>query len=203
MEDALEDASQYDRDNLLERIAALGGGVAKIKVGGATETEVEDKKLRYNDAMNAVKSAKELGVVPGGGSVLLHLARPEFADTVINKLQTEDERVGAKLLFGSLRAPMRQIAVNAGADASEVLYRVMGMEFGFGYNAATKEFEDLIVAGVVDPAKVVINSVVNAASIAGMILTTGAVVTQVPSTDPADGGMGGMGGGMGGMDGMY
>jgi len=203
MEDALEDASQYDRDNLLERIAALGGGVAKIKVGGATETEVEDKKLRYNDAMNAVKSAKELGVVPGGGSVLLHLARPEFADTVINKLQTEDERVGAKLLFGSLRAPMRQIAVNAGADASEVLYRVMGMEFGFGYNAATKEFEDLIVAGVVDPAKVVINSVVNAASIAGMILTTGAVVTQVPSTDPAGGGMGGMGGGMGGMDGMY
>eukprot|EP00419_Tripos_fusus_P000873 CAMPEP_0172672718 /NCGR_PEP_ID=MMETSP1074-20121228/11721_1 /TAXON_ID=2916 /ORGANISM="Ceratium fusus, Strain PA161109" /LENGTH=552 /DNA_ID=CAMNT_0013489947 /DNA_START=128 /DNA_END=1786 /DNA_ORIENTATION=- len=199
MEDALEDASQYDRDNLLERIAALGGGVAKVKVGGATETEVEDKKLRYNDAINAVKSAQELGVVPGGGSVLLHLTRPEFADPIINELQTEDERVGAKLLFSSLRAPMRQIAMNAGADASEVLYRVKGMEFGFGYNAATKEFEDLVKAGVVDPAKVVVNSVVNAASIAGMILTTGAVVSEIPSKEPA----GGMGGDMGGMDGMY
>merc|ERR1740121_2822954 len=130
--------------------------------------------------MNAVKSAKELGVVPGGGSVLLHLTRPEFADSVINELQTEDERVGAKLLFGSLRAPMRQIAVNAGADASEVLYRVRGMEFGFGYNAATKEFEDLLAAGVVDPAKVVINSVVNAGADASEVLTTDAVVTDLP-----------------------
>merc|ERR550532_471103 len=111
-----ETDSSYDQDKLQERIAALGGGVAKIKVGGPTETEVNDKKLRYNDAMSAVRSAKEMGVVPGGGSVLLHLTEHAFVEEVQAKLQTEDERMGAMLVFNSLEAPMRQIAKNAGDD---------------------------------------------------------------------------------------
>lgn len=194
--------SKYDKEKLQERIASLGGGVAKIKVGGPTETEVNDKKLRYTDAMSAVMSAKEMGIVPGGGSVLVYLTREEYLAKVKQELVTEDEKIGAELVFKSLTAPMRQIAKNAGDDPSEVLYRVRGKEFGFGYNAQTKVFEDLLKAGVVDPAKVVINSVVNAASIAGMVLTTDAIVTDLPTTPapvPAGGGMGGMGGGMGGM----
>mmetsp|Transcript_1483 Transcript_1483/g.4568 ORF Transcript_1483/g.4568 Transcript_1483/m.4568 type:complete len:607 (-) Transcript_1483:139-1959(-) len=192
--------SSYDQEKLQERIASLGGGVAKIKVGGPTETEVSDKKLRYNDAMAAVRSAKEMGIVPGGGSVLLYLTREDFANGVKEGLKTDDEKVGADLVFQSLTSPMRQIALNAGVDPSEVIFNVRGKDFGFGYNAATKTFEDLMAAGVVDPAKVVINAVVNAASIAGMVLTTDAVVTDVPqkaSKAPA----GGMGGGMGGMGG--
>merc|ERR1712151_753403 len=159
-------------------------------------------KLRYNDAMSAVRSAQEMGIVPGGGSVLVHLTKDEFAEAVKSKLVTDDEKVGAELVFSSLSAPMRQIAKNAGEDASEVLYKVRGDDFGFGYNAATKAFEDMMAAGVVDPAKVVINSVANAASIAGMVLTTDAVVTEIPTTPSpsaydAATGMGGMG--MGGM----
>merc|ERR1719343_438313 len=170
-EEILDTDSSFDQEKLQERIAALGGGVAKIKVGGPTETEVNDKKLRYNDAMSAVRSAQEMGIVPGGGSVLVYMTKDEFAEAVKSKLVTDDEQVGAQLVFNSLASPMRQIAKNAGEDPSEVLYKVRGNDFGFGYNAATKEFEDMMAAGVVDPAKVVINSVVNAASIAGMVLT--------------------------------
>merc|ERR550532_1971172 len=193
LEDEIDESnSKYDVEKLQERIAALGGGVAKIKVGGPTETEVEDKKLRYNDAMSAVRSAKELGIVPGGGSVLVHLTKPDFVASVQEGLKTDDERVGATLVFNSLEAPMRQIARNAGDDPSEVIFKCRGKDFGFGYNAATKSFEDLMAAGVVDPAKVVINAVVNAASIAGMVLTTDAIVTDIPQKkDPA--GAGGMG----------
>jgi len=196
-----ETTSSFDRDKLKERIAALGGGVAKIKVGGPTETEVNDKKLRYNDAMSAVKSAKEMGIVAGGGSVLLHLSQPQFEERAVKALATEDEREGARLVFKALTAPMRQIAANAGEDPGEVVYQVRGKPLGFGYNAATRVFEDLTAAGVVDPAKVVIQSVVNAASIAGMVLTTDAIVTEIPSPTKLPP-MGGMGGGMGPMGGM-
>merc|ERR1719382_758690 len=155
LEDEIEETtSSYDAEKLQERVAALGGGVAKIKVGGPTETEVNDKKLRYDDAMSAVRSAKEMGIVPGGGSVLVHLTKPDFVESVKGAVKTDDEKVGAQLVFNSLASPMRQIAKNAGEDPSEVLYKVRGNDFGFGYNAATKEFEDMMAAGVVDPAKV-------------------------------------------------
>ncbi|CAE8672734.1 unnamed protein product, partial [Polarella glacialis] len=154
LEKLIEDTdSSYDQEKIQERIASLGGGVAKIKVGGATETEVNDKKLRYTDAMSAVRSAKELGIVPGGGSVLLYLSRAEFVDAVKKDLRTEDEKMGAELVFKSLSAPIKQIARNAGDDPSEVMFTVRNKEFGFGYNAATKVYEDLLKAGVVDPAK--------------------------------------------------
>jgi len=199
--------SSYDKEKFADRIAALGGGVAKIKVGGATETEVNDKKLRYDDALQAVGSAREKGIVPGGGSILLHLQQQKYIDAVTKGLVTEDEKEGAEIVFKSLSTPMRQIALNAGEDPSEVLYQVRGKPMGFGYNAATKTFEDLIAAGVVDPAKVVTNALVNAASIAGMLLTTDVIVTDLPgfafasSGGPPGGGMDGMGG-MGGMGGM-
>lgn len=205
--EAASATSVYEAEKLQERISALGGGVAKIKVGGATETEVNDKKLRYTDAINAVRSAKEMGIIPGGGSSLVYLSRPEFADSVKSTVATVDEQMGAQLVFKSLVAPARQIAMNGGDDASEVLFKIRGQPFGFGFNAATQRFEDLMKAGVVDPAKVVYNAVVNAASIAGMVITTDAVVTQIPDGPGADAaammnGMGGMMGGMGGMGGM-
>mmetsp|Transcript_20484 Transcript_20484/g.36793 ORF Transcript_20484/g.36793 Transcript_20484/m.36793 type:complete len:613 (-) Transcript_20484:88-1926(-) len=204
-----ETDSSYDAEKIQERIASLGGGVAKIKVGGATETEVNDKKLRYTDAMSAVRSAKEMGIVPGGGTLLMYLTADKYLQETTKDLKTDDEKMGAELVFKSLLAPIKQIARNTGVDPSEVVFNCRGKDFGYGYNAATKVYEDLLKAGVVDPAKVVINSVVNAASIAGMVLTTDAVVTDLPSKDPPvpaggmGGGMGGMGGGMGGMGGMY
>jgi len=197
-----ESKSDYDAEQLQKRIASLGGGVAKIKVGGATEAEMNDKKLRYDDAIGAVKSAKELGIVPGGGTVLLHLSREEYLAEAKKELQTEDEQMGAEVVFKSLQAPMRQIARNAGDDPSVVIFQSQDKGLGFGYNAVTKKFEDLFKAGVVDPALVVTNAVVNAASIAGMMITTDAVITEIPKKSPPmpAGGMGG--GGMGGMGGM-
>mmetsp|Transcript_48075 Transcript_48075/g.88576 ORF Transcript_48075/g.88576 Transcript_48075/m.88576 type:complete len:621 (-) Transcript_48075:151-2013(-) len=196
-------SSDYDKEKLQERVASLGGGIAKIKVGGATETEMNDKKLRYNDAMAAVKSAKEMGIIPGGGTVLMYLATHDLDQQVKSELKTDDEKAGADVVFSSLTAPIRQIAQNAGDDPSEVVFKCRGKEFGFGYNAATKEFVDLLDAGVVDPAKVTINAVNNAASIAGMVLTTDAVVTELPTTPPpVPAGGGGMPPGMGGMGGM-
>merc|ERR1712136_102704 len=169
--EAGETDNSYDKAKFRERIASLGGGVAKIKVGGATETEVNDKKLRFADAMHAVRSAQEMGFVPGGGSVLLYLGREDFRQGVKRNFKSADEQLGAEVVFKSLEAPLRQIAENAGDDASEVLFKARGQAFGFGYNAATRVHEDLLLSGVIDPAKVVINAVVNAASIAGMVLT--------------------------------
>eukprot|EP00927_Polykrikos_kofoidii_P067667 TRINITY_DN63114_c0_g1_i1.p1 TRINITY_DN63114_c0_g1~~TRINITY_DN63114_c0_g1_i1.p1 ORF type:complete len:630 (+),score=116.30 TRINITY_DN63114_c0_g1_i1:61-1950(+) len=202
-----ETASSFDTQKLRERIAVLAGGVAKIKVGGATETEVNEKKLRYTDAMNAVRSANAMGVVPGGGSTLLYLMRPEFVESTTKSLKTDDERMGADLVFKSLTSPMRQIVINAGEDPGEVLFKARGQSFGYGFNAATKVVEDLQLAGVVDPAKVVINAVTNAASIAGMLLTTDAVITEIPAKTsqgmpPPGLGMGGGMDGMGDMGGM-
>lgn len=191
-------SSSYEKQGLQERIAALAGGVAKIRVGGATETEVGDKKLRYTDAMNSVRSALEMGIVPGGGATLLWLAQNELRRDVRNALKTPDEQMGAEVVFRSLEKPMRQIAKNAGDDPSEVVFKCRGEPFGFGYNALSKTYEDLMLGGVVDPAKVVLNTVVSAASIAGMVLTTNVVVSENPppparSTEGAT--FGGMGGG--------
>ncbi|MER3494692.1 MAG: chaperonin GroEL [Mastigocladus sp. ERB_26_2] len=192
-----ETDSEYDKEKLQERIAKLAGGVAVIKVGAATETELKDRKLRIEDALNATKAAVEEGIVPGGGTMLIHLSTkiPE-----IKKNLNEEEQIGADIVGRSLDAPLRQIADNAGVEGSVIVEKVRTTEFNVGYNAATGEFQDMIAAGILDPAKVVRSALQNAASIASMVLTTEAVVAEKPEKKPAGGApdMGGMGG-MGGM----
>jgi chaperonin GroEL len=175
--------SSYDKEKLQERISSLGGGIARIKVGAATETELKDKKLRYEDALNSVKSALEMGVVPGGGACMLHLAADEELKKSILAECThdnEDEKLGVEIMFRSLTAPMKQIAKNAGVEGEVVVEKCRGKEFGFGYNAATNNYENLMESGVLDPAKVTINALENAASIAALVLTTEVVVTDLP-----------------------
>lgn len=199
-----ETDSDYDKEKLQERIAKLAGGVAVIKVGAATETELKDRKLRIEDALNATKAAVEEGIVPGGGTTLIHLSQKvaEFKAT----LKDEDEIVGADIIGRSLEAPLCQMANNAGVEGAVVVARVRDTEFNIGYNAISGQFEDMISAGIIDPAKVVRSALQNAASIAGMVLTTEAIVVEKPekkAAAPDMGGMGGMGGmGMGGMGGM-
>jgi chaperonin GroEL len=194
-----ETDSEYDKEKLQERIAKLAGGVAVIKVGAATETELKDRKLRIEDALNATKAAVEEGIVPGGGTMLIHLA------TKVNEIKNslnEEEKIGAGIVERSLDAPLRQIADNAGVEGSVIVEKVRTTEFNIGYNAATGEFQDMIAAGIIDPAKVVRSALQNAASIASMVLTTEAVVAEKPEKKAAGGApdMGGMGmGGMGGM----
>ncbi|WP_026733795.1 chaperonin GroEL [Fischerella sp. PCC 9605] len=197
-----ETDSEYDKEKLQERIAKLAGGVAVIKVGAATETELKDRKLRIEDALNATKAAVEEGIVPGGGTMLIHLATK--VDEIKNSLN-EEEKIGAGIVERSLDAPLRQIADNAGVEGSVIVEKVRTTEFNIGYNAATGEFQDMIAAGIIDPAKVVRSALQNAASIASMVLTTEAVVAEKPEKKAAGGApdMGGMGGmGMGGMGGM-
>jgi chaperonin GroEL len=184
---------EYDREKLQERIAKLAGGVAVIKVGAATETELKDRKLRIEDALNATKAAVEEGIVPGGGTLLIHLATK--IEEIKNSLN-EEEKIGADIVGRSLDAPLRQIADNAGAEGSVIVEKVRSTEFNVGYNAATGEFEDLIAAGIIDPAKVVRSALQNAASIAAMVLTTEAIVAEKPEKKAAGGApdMGGMGG---------
>ena len=191
-----ETDSDYDKEKLQERIAKLAGGVAVIKVGAATETELKDRKLRIEDALNATKAAVEEGIVPGGGTTLIHLATK--VESIKNSLKDEEEKLGADIIGRALEAPLRQIADNAGAEGSVIVSRVRETDFNVGYNAATGEFEDLIAAGIIDPAKVVRSALQNAGSIAGLVLTTEALVVEKPEKKapaaPADGGMGGMGG---------
>lgn len=184
---------EYDKEKLQERIAKLAGGVAVIKVGAATETELKDRKLRIEDALNATKAAVEEGIVPGGGTLLIHLATK--IEEIKNSLN-EEEKIGADIVGRSLDAPLRQIADNAGAEGSVIVEKVRSTEFNVGYNAATGEFEDLIAAGIIDPAKVVRSALQNAASIAAMVLTTEAIVAEKPEKKAAGGApdMGGMGG---------
>ncbi|MEN9231591.1 MAG: chaperonin GroEL [Thermostichus sp. DG02_5_bins_236] len=189
--------SEYDREKLQERIAKLSGGVAVIKVGAATETELKDRKLRIEDALNATKAAVEEGIVPGGGATLLHLSKgiPTFKA----KLKPE-EQIGADIVSRALQAPLFQIAHNSGLEGSVVVEKVLEKEMPFGFDALTGNYVDLIAQGIVDPAKVARSALQNAASIAGMYLTTEAIVVEKPepkSAAPA-GGPGGMGG-MGGM----
>jgi chaperonin GroEL len=170
--------SQFDREKGEERIARLGGGIARIKVGAATETELKDKKLRYEDALNSTKCALEEGIVPGGGTTLAFLAQkvPEFEKT----LSDEDERLGAQIVGRALEAPLVQIATNAGKEGYVVLNEVRKKELGWGWNAATDEYVNFYDAGIVDPAKVVCWALENAASIASMVLTTEALVVEIP-----------------------
>jgi len=170
----------------MERIAALGGGIARIKVGAATEAELKDKKLRYEDALNSVKSAIEMGVVPGGGACMLHMSCDTALKQSILDACTpgdEDMKLGVEIMFRSLPAPLKQIAKNAGLEGEVVAEKCRNQAFGFGYNAATDKYEDLMATGVLDPAKVTINALENAASIAGLVLTTEVLVTDLPKAE--------------------
>ncbi len=184
--------SDYDREKLQERLAKLAGGVAVINVGAATETEMKEKKALVEDALHATRAAVEEGIVPGGGVALLR------AQTALDglSLDREDEQVGVNILGRALEAPIRQIAANAGAEGSIVVAKVRDGEGGFGYNAQTDEYENLVKAGVIDPTKVVRSALQNAASIASLLLTTEAVVVEQPEDEkpPMPGGGGDMGG---------
>ncbi|MDF5727426.1 MAG: chaperonin GroEL [Rhizonema sp. PD38] len=191
-----ETESSYDKEKLQERLAKLAGGVAVIKVGAATETEMKDKKLRLEDAINATKAAVEEGIVPGGGTTLAHLA-PELETWATSNLKNE-ELIGALIVARALPAPLKRIAENAGQNGAVIAERVKEKEFNTGYNAATNEFVDLLAAGIVDPAKVTRSALQNAASIAGMVLTTECIVVDKP--EPKDNAAAGAGAGMGGGD---
>lgn len=178
--------NKFDKEKATERVAALGGGIARIKVGAATETELKDKKLRYEDALNSVKSALEMGVVPGGGACMLHMSCDAQlkADILAGCNQAdEDEKLGVEIMFRSLPAPMKQIAKNAGLEGEVVADKCRNKPFGFGYNAATDTYEDLLATGVLDPAKVTINALENAASIAALVLTTEVLITELPKVE--------------------
>jgi chaperonin GroEL len=167
--------SDYDREKLQERLAKLAGGVAVIKVGAATETELKEKKSRFEDAINATKAAVEEGIVPGGGVTLVNAIK------ALDALQVDgDEKIGVHIVRRALEEPLRQIANNAGAEGSVIVEKVKELPQGHGYNAATGEFVNMIEAGIVDPAKVTRTALENAASIASMLLTTEALVAEVP-----------------------
>lgn len=195
--------SEYDKEKLQERMAKLSGGVAIIKVGAATETELKEKKHRIEDALAATQAAVEEGIVSGGGVALLN------AMEAVNKLEAEgDELTGVKLVARAMEEPLRQIANNAGIEGSVVVEKVKEAQAanpGMGFNALTNVYENMIAAGITDPAKVARSAVQNAGSIAAMLLTTEAIVSEKPGEDQGmgaamgGGGMGGMGGGMGGM----
>ena len=189
--------SDYDREKLQERLAKLVGGVAVIKVGAATETEMKEKKARVEDAMHATKAAVEEGIVPGGGVALLRGA------TALDTLPLEgDQLVGLQIVKRAVEEPIRWIAINAGEEGSIVVAKVRDMQSDEGFNAATDTYEDLVKAGVIDPAKVVRNALQNASSIASLLLTTEALISEIPE-EKKDAPAMPPGGGMGGMDGMY
>ncbi|MCK5632705.1 chaperonin GroEL, partial [bacterium] len=192
--------SDYDKEKLQERLAKLAGGVAVIKVGAATETEMKEKKDRIDDALNATRAAVEEGIVAGGGLALFR------AQEALDDLKLQgDEQLGLQIIKRALEEPMRVIASNAGAEASVVVNTIKGTTGNNGYNAKTDQYVDLVEAGVIDPAKVTRTAIQNAASIAGLLLTTEATICEIPEekkkeTGPSHGapGMGGMG-----MSGMY
>jgi chaperonin GroEL len=196
-----ETSSDYDREKLQERLAKLVGGVAVIKVGAATETEMKEKKARVEDAMHATRAAVEEGIVAGGGVTLVRAARAlEDAKAVVGKGSDPDEQIGVSIVRRSLEEPLRQIVQNAGREGAVVVERIRGdKNDNFGFNAQTEEYEDLVKAGVIDPAKVTRTALQNAASIAGLMLTTEAMVSELPEDDK---GSPAMPGGMGGMSGM-
>jgi chaperonin GroEL len=192
-----ETTSDYDREKLQERLAKLVGGVAVIRVGSATETEMKEKKARVEDAMHATKAAVEEGIVPGGGVALLR-AIPALDKLMEGKTLSEDQKAGAQIIRRAIEEPMRWIATNAGKEGSIIVAKVREMKSEEGYNARTDKFENLTEAGVIDPAKVVRFAIQNASSIAGLLLTTEAVVAEIPEKKAAmpaggPGGPGGMG----------
>src|ERR1700754_2519008 len=194
--------SDYDREKLQERLAKLVGGVAVIKVGAATETEMKEKKARVEDAMHATRAAVEEGIVPGGGVTLVRAAKAlEKYDINKDGEGDPDEQIGVNIVRRALEEPLRQIVQNAGKEGAVVVERVRTEKNeNIGFNAATETFEDLVKAGVIDPAKVTRTALQNAASIAGLMLTTEAMVSEIPEDEK--GGGSGMPGGMGGMSGM-
>ena len=190
-----ETTSDYDREKLQERLAKLVGGVAVIHVGAATETEMKEKKARVEDALNATRAAVEEGIVPGGGVALLRAAKG------LEKLKLEgEEQSGVTLVHRALEEPIRQIANNAGAEGSVVVEKVKDQKGGFGFNAETGKYEDLMKAGIIDPTKVTRFALQNASSVAALLLTTEAMIAEKPKDRedmphmPPGGGMGGMGG---------
>jgi len=196
-----ETSSDYDREKLQERLAKLVGGVAVIKVGAATETELKEKKARVEDAMHATKAAAEEGIVPGGGVAFLHAIKALEK----TKLEDDDEQIGVNIIKRALEEPLRQIVQNAGHEGAIVVAKIReNKDPNFGFNADTEVYEDLVAAGVIDPTMVARTALENAASIAGLLLTTEALITDVPEDDKAaaPGGAPDMGG-MGGMGGMY
>ncbi len=190
-----ETSSDYDREKLQERLAKLVGGVAVIKVGAATETEMKEKKARVEDAMHATRAAVEEGIVPGGGVALVR------ASKVLDGFKIEgdsDEQIGVNIIRRALEEPLRQIVGNAGKEGAVIVEKIKAADSdSYGFNAATEVFEDLVTAGVIDPAKVTRTALQNAASIAGLMLTTEAMISEI--ADEKGGEMGGMPGGMGGM----
>jgi len=199
-----EATSDYDKEKLQERVAKLAGGVAVIKVGAATEMEMKEKKARVEDALHSTRAAVEEGVVPGGGVALLRAI--SSLDDV--KTSNHDQEVGVNIARRAMEEPLRQILENAGEEASVIVNQVLNGKDTYGYNAATGEYGDMIEMGILDPTKVTRSALQNAASVAGLMITTEAMVADAPTADDAgapgmgDGGMGGMGGGMGGMGGM-
>jgi chaperonin GroEL len=189
--------SDWDREKLQERLAKLAGGVVVIKVGAATEVELKEKKHRIEDALSATRAAIEEGIVAGGGTALL---RARAAVQKVVKKLDGDESTGAKSVWQALEAPAKLIAANAGHEGAVIVEQVERESGSIGFNAATGEFEDLVKAGVIDPAKITRAALQNAASIAAMILTTEVLITDAPEPEGAAGG--GMPGGMGGMGGM-
>ncbi|WP_114809038.1 chaperonin GroEL [Paraburkholderia kururiensis] len=189
-----EATSDYDREKLQERVAKLAGGVAVIKVGAATEVEMKEKKARVEDALHATRAAVEEGIVPGGGVALI---RARAAITAL-KGANADQEAGIKIVLRAMEEPLRQIVTNGGEEASVVVAAVAQGQGNYGYNAATGEYGDLVEAGVVDPTKVTRTALQNAASVAGLLLTTDAAVAELPKEDAPMAG-GGMPGGMGGM----
>ena len=193
-----ESDSEFDKEKLQERLAKLSGGVAVIKVGAATETELKEKKLRIEDALNATKAAVEEGIVSGGGVALISVL-PAVAD--YSEKQDGDRKTGARIILRALEEPVRQIAENAGFEGSVVVAEVKSRDEGIGFNAASEEYVDMIKEGIVDPAKVTRSAIQNAASVSSMLLTTEATVSEIKSNEPEMPAMGGMNG-MGGMGGM-
>ncbi|WP_454905627.1 chaperonin GroEL [Aggregatibacter sp.] len=192
-----ESTSDYDKEKLQERVAKLAGGVAVIKVGAATEVEMKEKKARVEDALHATRAAVEEGVVAGGGVALIRAAS-KVADL---RGDNEEQNVGIKLALRAMEAPLRQIVTNAGEEASVVASAVKNGEGNFGYNAGTEQYGDMIAMGILDPTKVTRSALQFAASVAGLMITTECMVTELPKDDKADLGATGMGG-MGGMGGM-
>jgi chaperonin GroEL len=188
-----ESDSSYDKEKLQERLAKLAGGVAVVKVGAATETEMKDRKLRLEDAINATKAAVEEGIVPGGGTTLAHLA--PGLDAFAKEKLTGEELLGAQIVSRALASPLKRIAENAGQNGAVIAERLKEKEFDIGFNAAINEFVNMFDAGIVDPAKVTRSALQNAASIAGMVLTTECIVVE--KAEPKDGAAG-AGAGMGG-----
>ncbi len=175
--------SDYDKEKLQERLAKLSGGVAVINVGAATEVAMKEKKDRVDDALHATKAAVEEGILPGGGSALIHCIKS--LESFIKELTNEDEKAGAAIVKRSLEAPIRQIAINAGEEASVVFHKVLAGDDTFGWNALTNEYVNMLDAGIIDPTKVVRLALQNAASVAGLLLTTEAVIADLPTEKEA------------------